>query len=440
MLVHRGVVGLGRAADMAGDTLAAVEDRHRGRGQEDVEAAVHQRVRHRVEMAVDGEVVIDVDASDEPAADDEGCLRQRLQLGPLDRLEQRAAAALARRRERPVVPFLDLLGNRGVGLGEREELAMAQRRQHPHLDHFYRILRGRLVAWAPHPRRDNGDTVVPRQLVVAAVQHRIPVEGVGDAGLEIVRDQLGGTAADIGEGADMGTEPVILRLTPARFGIGQVRARQTGDEDLRRARDAGLDHGERHAGIIDLERLAGTVQLAHRRRPGALLPSVKTAAELGVAIAARVAVQILAPKQAQRHPAAAQLLLDFLPIRQRAIRIAVIAGYEQTAIELLLAQLLRRFPAQPGRRGPVEIFLGRRARHLGTPRHRRVAQPERMLQPKNFLDPPHRRPRSGHVRAPDKRRDDSPRLLAAQQRCRGRSRVPKTPKSGAGLERNQVPL
>src|ERR1700730_4308398 len=105
----------------------------------------------------------------------------------------------------PVVPFLDLLGNRGVGLGEREELAMAQRRQHPHLDHFYRILRGRLVAWAPHPRRDNGDTVVPRQLVVAAVQHRIPVEGVGDAGLEIVRDQLGGTGTDIGEGADMGT-------------------------------------------------------------------------------------------------------------------------------------------------------------------------------------------------------------------------------------------
>src|SRR6202011_2279508 len=57
--------------------------------------------------------------------------------------------------------------------------------------------------------------------VIAAVQHRVPVVGVGHPGLEVVGDHLLRAAADIGEGADMGTEPVLVTLGPARFGVGQ---------------------------------------------------------------------------------------------------------------------------------------------------------------------------------------------------------------------------
>src|SRR5437016_3866106 len=97
-------------------------------------SSLYQPVRHRIEMAVDGDVVVDVDTGHEPLADDKRLRRQRFELAALDRLEQRAAAALARRRKRAVVEFLDPLGERGIGLGERKQLTVAQRRQHPHLD------------------------------------------------------------------------------------------------------------------------------------------------------------------------------------------------------------------------------------------------------------------------------------------------------------------
>src|SRR5580704_1129825 len=51
--------------------------------------------------------------------------------------------------------------------------------------------------------------------VIAAVQHRVPVVGVGHPGLEVVGDHLLRAAADIGEGADMGTEPVLVTLASA---------------------------------------------------------------------------------------------------------------------------------------------------------------------------------------------------------------------------------
>ena len=55
---------------MTGDPLALVEDRHRRCGQEDVEPSMNQPVRHGIEVAVDGDVVVDVDPRHEPLADD----------------------------------------------------------------------------------------------------------------------------------------------------------------------------------------------------------------------------------------------------------------------------------------------------------------------------------------------------------------------------------
>ncbi len=133
----------------------------------------------------------------------------------------------------------------------------------------------------------------------------------------------------------MRRQPILLPLRPGRFGIDQVRARQAGDKDLRRAGGAGIDHRQRHAGPIDFERLTGAMQLPHCRRPRAPLPGVEMLAELGVAVALRVPAEIFQPQQPQRHAAAAQLLLDRLPIRQRTLRITPVP--EQTTVEILLA-------------------------------------------------------------------------------------------------------
>ena len=76
-----------------------------------------QTIRHRVIVIVDGDVVVDVDARGQPLADGERLGWQWLQRRSFDRLEQRPPAALARRAERAVVPRLDQLGDRRVGLG-----------------------------------------------------------------------------------------------------------------------------------------------------------------------------------------------------------------------------------------------------------------------------------------------------------------------------------
>ena len=86
----------------------------------------------------------------------------------------------------------------------------------------------------------------------------------------------------------MGTEPVLVTLGPARFGVGQVRAGQAGNENLRLADDTLVDDAQRHAGVIDFERLAGAMPPAHRRRPGVSLPGMEMRAELGVAVALRM--------------------------------------------------------------------------------------------------------------------------------------------------------
>jgi len=86
----------------------------------------------------------------------------------------------------------------------------------------------------------------------------------------------------------MGAEPVLMTLGPARLSVGQVRAGQASDEDLRLADDALIDDAQRHAGPIDFERLAGAMRPAHRRRPRASLPDMEMRAELGVAVAFRM--------------------------------------------------------------------------------------------------------------------------------------------------------
>src|SRR4029077_8799495 len=128
------------------------------------------------------------------------------------------------------------------------------------------------------------------------------------------------------EGADMGTEPVLVTLGPARFGVGQVRAGQAGNENLRLADDILVDDTQRHAGVIDFERLAGAMLPAHRRRPGVSLPGMEMRAELGVAEAPRVPAQIFQPQQPQCHAAVAEAALA------HAIKDKTEAAYNRTSM------------------------------------------------------------------------------------------------------------
>src|SRR5512134_2326792 len=153
---------------------------------------------------------------------------------------------------------------------------------------------------------------------------------------------------------------------------------------------------------------------------------MEVSAELRVSVAVRMLAQILEPEQLHRDAAAAQLLLDDFPVRERPVHIAGVARREQPSIELLVSKPARLVVAEAGSLGAVEILPNRRACEPRAASDLGLAQTELVLQTQYLADPPHRYPRSGHLLAPDKRSDDSLGYLptnseaARDRRCRKR--------------------
>ena len=92
---------------------------------------------------------------------------------------------------------------------------MPQACQDPAPDDLNADLNLGFVARLVGARRDDGGAVMPRQVGVGPVDHRLVEAGLGDPGLEIVADRLPGGAAEIGEGADMRGDPIRQLLAPA---------------------------------------------------------------------------------------------------------------------------------------------------------------------------------------------------------------------------------
>ncbi len=93
---------------------------------------VHELIRHAVEVVVDLDVIVDVDATRLPLRQLVARARQGLERRPIELLEERAPAD-AGDLHRAVVDGVDPLANGGVQIGEREEGAVPQRRQDPAL-------------------------------------------------------------------------------------------------------------------------------------------------------------------------------------------------------------------------------------------------------------------------------------------------------------------
>src|SRR5258708_40278751 len=77
------------------------------------------------------------------------------------------------------------------------------------------------------------------------------------------------------------------------FGVGVVRGAQRGDEQLDREHfpGGGVDDRRLLPGVVDEQLGAGPMDLAHRQPP-ALSPASVDLAELGVAVAVRVLLEI----------------------------------------------------------------------------------------------------------------------------------------------------
>src|SRR3989454_12804437 len=140
--------------------------------------------------------------------------------------------------------------------------------------------------------------LVLREFVVGPLQAWLVAARHDDATLQLIgHDGLGDAAEEL-EGALVARDPVRDLLGARRFGVGVVRGAQHGDEELDRDHLAGgrLDNRRLLAGVVDEAFLAGAMDLAHRQA-AALEPAPVDFAELGVAVAVRMLLEIFEMEQ-----------------------------------------------------------------------------------------------------------------------------------------------
>ena len=157
-----------------------------------------------------------------------------------------------------------------------------------------------------------------RHAGVSSVDLGIVQAGLDDAGFEIVRYDLSGHPAEIGEGAAVRADPIGQRLRPGRLGIGVAGGAQGGDEDLGRANLAGeaVDHVRPGAGVIDEQLVAGDMGLAHGRgEPAAPIPV--EIAEPAVAVTVAMNGAVFLPQERQGHAGPLQLAMQQRPVGKR---------------------------------------------------------------------------------------------------------------------------
>ena len=126
MGVVRGKATLHVAAGMRRHALTFQEQLHRLVRQAHLHFAVHQLIRHAVQMPVDLHMVIDVDLGLAPRRGLVGLARQRQQRGPVQLLEE-FPAGTRQLLERLPVDFLQELPDSRVQFAQAEELPIPQR-------------------------------------------------------------------------------------------------------------------------------------------------------------------------------------------------------------------------------------------------------------------------------------------------------------------------
>ena len=262
-----------------------------------------------------------------------------------------------------IVEVGDAVADRGVQFRQTEEAPVAEPGDDPAFDQQHADLDFGLVAGFVGTRRHDRGVVMGGEIGIGAVDRRLEEAGLGDAGFEIVRDDLRRHAAEERQSPAMGCRPVGQRLCQCRLGIGVAGGAEHGDEHLGCMHFAGqaVDEGDRLAGIVDEHPLAGRMGLAHARRQ-ALLPALVALAELAVAIAVRMNGPVLFPKQQQRHRRLGQFAVDRRPVRQRPRpRSRSSRGRKQALLQHRVRHAVRQRPNDAGAFGAPEDVAHRRA-------------------------------------------------------------------------------
>jgi hypothetical protein len=366
-----------------------MEDLHGQRGGADLDFGVHERVRHRVVVMRDLDVVVDVHAGDLPLAVDKGGGRERAQGRPIQPGEQRVPAGVVVAHAAGV-QLNQQLGDPGVQGRQREEALVPEPGEDPAFGDLHGHFDLGLVAGRRRPGGEDRRAVMCSELLVGALEPRLIAARERDPGLQLITHESGGDAAEEGEHPRVTPEPVGELLGGRGLGVGVVAGPQDADEefdldDLARRR---VDDRRLLPGVIDEDLLAGPVLLAHRE-PMAGEPLAVVVAEPGVAVAVGVLLEILEVQQFQGDAGLLPLGVEVRAIGDGAAAPAGRRHAVETGLQDVVGELLDLLPVQPRVGRPAEDAGHGPDADIETGGHLPVAAGQRPLLAENLADLAH---------------------------------------------------
>ena len=230
-------------------------------------------------MAFELDVLVDVNAHGLEDRQLPGLQRQGLQ-GRCVEFGERTGAAAGQLLKRLGVELLQQRADGLVDVIDGGKLLVAQAHQDPALHHLHGRLDLALVLRVVRARRQHRGAVVAGKVLHGVVRPGLVAVGVGDQRAGIVRHDQQRHAADETQRLRRGSQPVGRGLARRGVGEGVARRAQGADEDVGAA---AVRQGDRGAGVVDEQFLAGAVDLAHRALE-AFGEAAVVLAELGVAV------------------------------------------------------------------------------------------------------------------------------------------------------------
>ena len=409
MLGHGGVAAVAAAAHVCRDPLAFVEQLDRARCDPRLDLVPGKAVRHRVEVPLDLDVIIEAGAPHPPFGEDVGLGRQGPQGWPFDGLEQLPPGLPEGAQDTSLVQVVEHVADGGVQFRQAVEDPMPQPAEEPALDDEHADFDLGFVARATRPGRQDGAVVMGRHGGVAAVDLGVVQARPDHRHLGIVGYEQRRRAAERLHRSHMRGDPIGQRLAPTRLGIAQARRSEDGHEEVSLADLAAQPvdhHRDRVACIVDEQFVAGRMALAHGHRQLRGPATVKIA-ETAVAVPVWMARDVLVPQDLQRDVLTHQLAMDGGPVgfrtpavpRLRAGRL-VQSGFQGRVTHRLVER-----PSQAGRLCPARRLTHRRGRRAHPDRDRLMTELVLVVVAQNLADTPHRHPLRWH-----------PSLLRTRQR------------------------
>jgi len=185
VLGQGGVTARCRTAGVSRDAATFEEDLDGGGREADFDLLVDAAVGNAVVVAVDLDVVVDVDARLLPLGEDEGFGRQRLEPRPLQLLKQPGPRGVELAKL-PLVEVAEQFPDGQVQLGQGVEGAFPQGCQDPALDDQNGRLDLRLIAGFSDASRKDYRGIVVSQITIRWVQVRLVIAGIFDGGFPVV--------------------------------------------------------------------------------------------------------------------------------------------------------------------------------------------------------------------------------------------------------------